>query len=147
MTVDRRQTERNEHKPVWKAALTGVFCLLVLPITANAEDKVPELDDATAKTLEAVEADFDDSLKDLGELAGEVYACEGDDEKRGIHEARVKNIYNEVNKLFGTDRAFLFASAFGYGAANELDKKTCAELSDEFEDRYGAISEKYDLID
>lgn len=126
---------------------TFLCCIVLSSGLANAQDTAPSLDEAAAKAVETVEDDFDESLKDLGELAGEVFACESDDDKRATHENRVRDIYSELNKLFGTDRAFLFSTAFGYGAASENDEKTCAELTDEFEDRYGAISEKYELVD
>lgn len=129
------------------AAVIGMCFVLAIPDSARAEEKVPLLDEAAEKLIETVDKDFDDSLKDLGELAGEVFACEGDEPKRDKHEARVSEIYSELNKLFGSNRAFIFSVAFGYGAANEQDEKTCTELTDEFEDRYGAISKKYDLID
>ncbi len=112
-----------------------------------AEDKVPALDEAAEKILAEVEKDFEDSLKDLGELAGEVYSCEENKEKREKHLGRVDSIHDELNKLFGTERAFIFAAYFGYGTASENNQATCTELTDEFVDRYGAISEKYDLID
>lgn len=131
----------------WGKAQVIVCCMVLSAGLANAQDKAPDLDEAASKAVDAVEDDFDEALKDLGELAGEVYACEADDAKRASHEDRVRDIYGELNKLFGTDRAFLFSTAVGYGAASENDQKTCVELTDEFEDRYGAISEKYDLID
>jgi hypothetical protein len=112
-----------------------------------AEDKVPALNEAAEKILAEVEKDFEESLKDFGELAGEVYSCKEDKEQREKHFGRVDSIHDELNKLFGTERAFMFAAYFGYGTASENDQPTCTELTDEFEDRYGAISEKYDLID
>jgi hypothetical protein len=128
---------------------TVLMACLAVPVhdAARAQDKAPALDEVMEKAVAAVEADFDESLKDLGELAGEVFSCVQDKDKRATHVERVDSVHGELNKLFGTDRAFLFAAYFGYGSASEQDEATCSELTDEFEDRYGAITKKYDLID
>lgn len=140
-------TQWKSIKAAIAASVLGAFVSLAIPSASSAQETAPQLDEAAEKVLEAVEKDFDESLKDLGELAGEVFSCNSDESSRDKHESRVRDIYGELNKLFGTDRAFLFATAFGYGAASEQDKMTCTELTDEFEDRYGAITEKYNLID
>ena len=145
MCLNHTQTGRGRR--VSGAFIAGSLLLLSWVGHSVAQDKVPTLDDATEKLLEAVENDFDDSLKDLGELAGEVFVCLKDSKDDEQHKDRVKVVYQELNKLFGTDRAFIFAASFGYGAASENDAATCTELSDEFEDRYGAIIEKYELVD
>lgn len=142
------KTSRTSMRQPLLLATVLMACLaLSVHNSARAQDKAPAFDEEMEKVVAAVEKDFDDSLKDLGELAGEVFACESGDDKRSTHETRVRSVYNELNKLFGSDRAFLFATSFGFGAANEQEKKLCSVLTDEFEDRYGAISKKYDLID
>ena len=94
---------------------------------------------------EASDKAFDETIKDLGELAGESYGCMKD-ENLSKHKDRVAELYNRINQLFGSDRGFLFASSFGYGAANEKAAEHCGKLVAEFDNRYSAIAEKYDLI-
>jgi len=132
-----------------RIGLTLCFWLsaALLTTSVHAQDKTPYLGEEAEKTLELMQEDFDDSLKDLGELAGEVFACIQDEASVEKHEGRVEAIYSELIKLFGSERGFIFAAYFGYGAASELGDDVCEELVDEFEDQYGAISEKYELID
>ena len=126
---------------------SAIFFSIVALNTAYAQDYSSFLDEETEKTLELIEEDFDQAIKDFGELSGEVFVCLSDENASAQHEERVDAVYSEVLRLFGYERGFSYAAHFGYGAASELSEELCEELTDEFEDQYGAIAEKYDLID
>lgn len=70
---------------------------------------------------------FDQKLREFGYGAGVALSCM-DKSKQKQGELRVLGIYNRVAQLFGTDRAFFFASAFGYGASASVDKARYAEF-------------------
>jgi hypothetical protein len=40
----------------------------------------------------------------------------------------VRHAYTRIGQLFGTDRAFYFAAAFGNGTDETFDKARCPEL-------------------
>lgn len=45
------------------------------------------------------------------------------------------NINNSIARLLGTDRAFLFSSAFGYGSSVETKVEECTEVLKTYEAR------------
>lgn len=79
-------------------------------------------------------------------MAGEAFTCLKD-EALDKHEVRVRSVYDKMIELFGTERAYKFAVAYGYGAAQELESDKCEETVDAFEDKYGAVAEKHELVD
>jgi hypothetical protein len=75
-------------------------------------------DDASA------EAAFDEALKNFGFTAGLAWQCSNAEERPSTL-ARSMDIYNRLTQLFGTDRAFYFAAAFGAGSSDTFDAKEC----------------------
>ena len=67
------------------------------------------------------------------------------DRKR--HEVRVFDAYSKLIQLFGSERAFKFSASYGYGTAEQNDEEQCTRLSTSLTDKYGAIAERYDLVD
>jgi hypothetical protein len=101
-------------------------------------------DDAALQKEEA----FDEAIIDYGMLAGAVRSCIKEDEaKLTTHETRAFDIYSRITRAFGTDRSFKFAAAYGYGAAEGNEEAECAELIDQFEDKYGVVAAEYGLVD
>ena len=79
------------------------------------------------------DAAFDESLKGFGYTGGAAWQCaEGEAKAQFVVDA--SDIFNRLTQLFGTDRAFYFAAAFGAGSVDEIDMAKCGEYIDSFVD-------------
>ncbi len=109
--------------------------------------EIPANETQEDKAARTQDVDFDESIMEFGKLAGAAYACLVIDADLKRHEARVFDAYSKLIQLFGTERAFKFSASYGYGTAEQNDEKQCAEVVDQFKDKYAGIARKYDLID
>jgi hypothetical protein len=82
----------------------------------------------------AVDADeaLDNGLKDFGYLAGLSRGCVSSQQIDEL-EREVLNLHGTIGRLLGTDRAFLFAAAFGYGSTVLTPTEECEAILDRFE--------------
>lgn len=82
----------------------------------------------SAAAQEPVDEDeaFDEALKGYGYSGGVAWQCaaEGD---RTAHTDTVMTVFNRLAQLFGTDRAFFFAAAFGAGTVDAIDPASCGQ--------------------
>lgn len=89
---------------------------------------------APAPALSAAEVEdqrFEDSIRGFGFLSGAVYQClpaSG----RTAHDREVLKAYSGIVRLFGSDRAFFFAAAYGAGTGASIDKAKCASFIEDF---------------
>ena len=97
--------------------------LLLLPAVAGAQDKPAPVEDEDIQ--------FEEAIQEFGFLSGEAYQCLPEAE-RGAHEREVLASYSGIARLFGTDRAFLYAAAFGAGTSAEVDKAKCPSLLESY---------------
>lgn len=74
---------------------------------------------------------FTDALSDFGYAGGAAWQCAEGDAKSAI-ERQAMTAYNGLVRLFGSDEAFFFASAFGGGTTDGIDKSKCSEFADHF---------------
>jgi hypothetical protein len=103
---------------------------LSLPQAAHAaEQSTPNAAPATA--IDA-EEQLDEGLKRFGYLAGLARGCVVDTQRADL-EREALDIHAGIARLLGTDRAFLFSSAFGYGTNVEIETKDCAEVLKTYE--------------
>lgn len=83
----------------------------------------------------AEEADEDEqftaALSDFGYAGGAAWQCAEGAAKNEI-ERSAMNAYNGLVRLFGSDEAFFFASAFGGGTADTIDKANCTAFAEHF---------------
>ena len=89
---------------------------------------------APAATPVDEEEQVDEGLKRFGYLAGLARGCvvEG---QRVMLEREVLDLHAAISRLLGTDRAFLFASSFGYGTNVQIETKDCAEVLKNYDQR------------
>jgi hypothetical protein len=80
------------------------------------------------------EAELDESLKRFGYLAGLARGCVVA-EQRVDFEREALDLHGAIGRLFGTDRSFLFASAFGYGTTVSVETKDCEKVVRSYEER------------
>jgi hypothetical protein len=78
------------------------------------------------------EAVFDDKLREFGYWSGAAYGCVPEGKQADV-ERKVLETYNHIARLFGTDQAFFYASAFGYGTTIKVEASKCPEFLAKFE--------------
>jgi hypothetical protein len=77
---------------------------------------------------------LDESLKGFGLLTGLARGCVVQ-EQRGKLEREALDLSAAIARLFGTDRAFLYSSSFGFGTSLTIDVKECAEVIKKYDER------------
>ena len=80
------------------------------------------------------EEQLDDGLKRFGYLAGLARGCVVEAQRVDL-EREALDLHAGIGRLLGTDRAFLFASSFGYGTTVAVETKDCAEVLKNYEER------------
>jgi hypothetical protein len=103
--------------------------LVFAPLSVVAQD-----------SLEDAEQKLDDGLKDFGYLAGLSTGCVAVEQVEDL-EREVLDLHGTIGRLLGTDRAFLFAAAFGYGNSMRSDAEECKDVLG----RYEAMVEAFRL--
>lgn len=103
-----------------------LFALAVaalIPVLAAAQPKSTAEDDEDLK--------FEESIRNFGFVSGAAYQClpEAD---RNAHDREVLKAYSGLVRLFGSDRAFFYAAAFGAGTSMTIDKAKCAAYIEDF---------------
>ena len=90
---------------------------------------------AAAPPASAEEADEDEqftaALSDFGYAGGAAWQCAEGAQKNDIERNAMK-AFNGLVRLFGSDEAFFFASAFGGGTTDAIDKANCASFAEHF---------------
>lgn len=130
---DMRQPLRQHHR-TW---VTRGMNPILLALLISAAPLVPQATPALARTSEAPAAEdeedlFDERLREFGYWSGAALGCVAE-ARRTEFERRALETYSRIARLFGTDRAFFYAAAFGHGMAIEVDNSRCAELLEKLE--------------
>jgi hypothetical protein len=112
--------------------LTVLLATIALQPYAHAADAPAEKSVATAIADE--EEQLDEGLKRFGYLAGLARGCVVDAQRVDL-EREALDLNGAIARLLGVDRAFLFASSFGYGTNVVIEVKDCAEVLKNYEQR------------
>lgn len=110
----------------------AVALLLALPHAAPAAEPAPPA--ATPPPPMDAEEALDESLKRFGYLTGLARGCVVDAQRPKL-EREALDLAAGIARLFGTDRAFLYSSSFGYGTAMYTETKDCAEVLKQYDQR------------
>ena len=89
-----------------RVRLIALAVAILLPVLAGAQEKPASLEEEDLR--------FEESIRNFGFVAGAAYQCLPEAE-RAAHDREVIKSYTGIARLFGTDRAFFFAAAFGAG--------------------------------
>jgi hypothetical protein len=89
---------------------------------------------ATASASEDPEERLDEGLKGFGYLSGLARGCIAGAQQNDM-EREVLELHGSISRLLGTDRAFLFATSFGYGTPVKVEVKDCEEILKNYEAR------------
>ena len=111
----------------WAVALA----FSMLQAAHAAETPAPS---APAATAVDEEEQLDEGLKRFGYLAGLARGCVVEAQRADL-EREALDLHAAIGRLLGTDRAFLFSSAFGYGTTVQVETKDCAEVLSTYDQR------------
>lgn len=110
----------------------ALFCVLIVG-AAWAQQKPASPAQAPKVAAPADEdAAFDDKLREFGYWSGAALGCVPEAKQADV-ERKVLETYNHIARLFGTDQAFFYASAFGYGTTIKVEAGKCPEFLAKFE--------------
>jgi hypothetical protein len=114
-----------------RAAWAVALAFSMFQAVHAAETAVP-----SAPPVSAVdeEEQVDEGLKRFGYLAGLARGCVVDTQRADL-EREALDLHAAIGRLLGTDRAFLFASAFGYGTTVQVETKDCPEVLTTYDER------------
>ena len=87
---------------------------LLAPYAYASDPASPELVAATANAPMDPEEQLDEGLKSFGYLTGLALGCVVAEQRVAL-ETEAIELHAAIARLLGTDRAFLYSSAFGYG--------------------------------
>jgi hypothetical protein len=112
--------------------LPALIAMIALQLYAHAAE--PAATSAAAPTAVDEEEQVDEGLKRFGYLAGLARGCVVETQRVDL-EREALDLHAGIARLLGTDRAFLFASSFGYGTTVAVETKDCAEVLKNYEAR------------
>jgi hypothetical protein len=112
--------------------LPALIAMVALQPYAHAAE--PAATSAAAPTAVDEEEQVDEGLKRFGYLAGLARGCVVETQRVDL-EREALDLHAGIARLLGTDRAFLFASSFGYGTTVAVETKDCAEVLQTYEAR------------
>jgi hypothetical protein len=110
------------------------FLLAMIALQPHAHAAEPAAASPAATTPVDEEEQLDDGLKRFGYLAGLARGCVVETQRVDL-EREALDLHASIARLLGTDRAFLFSSAFGYGTTVATEIKDCAEVLTTYEAR------------
>jgi 2-methylcitrate dehydratase PrpD len=111
----------------WKHLLVAAALAASCTAALSAQQAAPPT--PAAQDEEEV---FDDKLREFGYWSGAAFACVAADKQAEV-ERKVLDTFNGIARLFGTDRAFFYAAAFGNGTTHKVDPAKCPEFLEKFQ--------------
>ena len=110
--------------------LPALIALIAFQPYAMAADTAPAPTPVAATVDE--EEQVDEGLKRFGYLAGLARGCVVENQRAAL-EREALDLNAAIGRLLGIDRAFLFASSFGYGTTVAVETKDCADVLKAYE--------------
>lgn len=118
--------------PEVRSRLPVLIALIAFQPYAMAADAPSAPAPAAASVDE--EEQVDEGLKRFGYLAGLVRGCVVENQRAAL-EREALDLNASIGRLLGIDRAFLFASSFGYGTTVAVETKDCTDVLKAYESR------------
>lgn len=110
-----------------------LFAATILALVLVNAPAVFAADQATEPAADTEEL-LDDGLKKFGYLTGLATGCVKPEQKADL-EREALDLSDGIGRLLGTDRAFFFAAAFGYGTSVTLETQDCEAVLKRYEER------------
>jgi hypothetical protein len=79
------------------------------------------------------EEKFDDAIQQFGYVSGAAFQCAKAKQQAPMMEREVMRVFSGITRLFGSDRAFFYAAAYGAGATATIDRAKCADYTRQFQ--------------
>ena len=79
------------------------------------------------------EEKFDDAIQQFGYVSGAAFQCATSNQAQAV-ERDVMRAFTGITRLFGSDRAFFYAAAYGAGAAGKVDRAKCPQYVKQFQE-------------
>jgi hypothetical protein len=111
-----------------KLWFVGALMVVLLPGLAGAQ-QLP---------TDAEEEKMDAALRKFGYVTGQAFACHTKDQQTKLEKTAL-DVATNVLRLFGSDRAFFYAAAFGAGAAEVVDQAKCPAIVKQAEEMVGKM--------
>jgi hypothetical protein len=100
----------------------------LLPLHAIAQTSKTE---PALSLAEQEDLRFEESIRNFGFVSGAAYQCLPE-AQRTAHDREVLTAFSGLVRLFGSDRAFFYAAAFGASTSMSLDKAKCSSYIEDF---------------
>jgi hypothetical protein len=100
----------------------GIHSAVAAPLSKPATPQSPD-----------EEEKFDDALQQFGYVSGAAFQCAKANQQAAAMEREVMRVFSGITRLFGTDRAFFYAAAYGAGATTTIDRTKCADYTRQFQ--------------
>lgn len=110
-----------------KALLAGGLALWALQGAAMAQTKAADEEER-----------MDAAFRKFGYVSGQAFACHTKEQQAKL-ERTALNVGTNILRLFGSDRAFFFAAAFGAGASAAVDQAKCPAIVKEADEMIGKL--------
>lgn len=108
--------------------LLALSIAALLPAAAVAQTAKPE---QPLSLAEQEDLRFEEAIRNFGFVSGAAYQCLPEAE-RTAHDREVLKAFSGLVRLFGSDRAFFYAAAFGAGTSMSIDKAKCSTYLEDF---------------
>jgi len=79
------------------------------------------------------EEKFDEAIHQFGYISGAAFQCATSNQAPTIEKDAMK-AFTGITRLFGSDRAFFYAAAYGAGATGSIDKAKCSQYIQQFQE-------------
>jgi hypothetical protein len=78
------------------------------------------------------EEKLDNAIEQFGYVSGVAFQCTQLNNAPSL-EGEVMRVFSGITRLFGSDRAFFYAAAYGAGAITSIDRDKCADYTRQFQ--------------
>jgi hypothetical protein len=78
------------------------------------------------------EEKFDNTIEQFGYVSGKAFQCADPKQAPSIEKDTIR-AFNGIARLFGTERAFFYAAAYGSGAKDNIDRSECSQYLRQFQ--------------
>ena len=111
-----------------RLSLLAFATAALLPLAAHAQTAKP---DQALSPAEQEDLRFEEAIRNFGFVSGAAYQCLPEAQQTA-HDREVLKAFSGLVRLFGSDRAFFYAAAFGAGTSMGIDKAKCATYIEDF---------------
>jgi hypothetical protein len=118
---------------IWKAMSVAALVAACSIAAVSAQQAQAQAQTQAQSAEDEAEEAFDEKLRAFGYWSGAAFACVGEAKQPEV-EHKVLDTFNGIARLFGTDRAFFYAAAFGNGTTHKVDPAECSGFLKKFEE-------------